>query len=462
MAHAKTFQWAGRFIAALATTVFLAPAAKTRAADAPAAAPPLSAIYAYHYHESPYPLEPGPHLCIDWRYVEPGWVSYTHEGQGVPMMEPGVAPPEIIPKMLATPLRAPFGVRLEMVPATKVGPVLKPEKPWEYFTPYTNLLHYEGKYLLYYNTTTFKTPYVTCRAESTDGVHFTKPDCGVIEFQGSKANNIVLAPGVCKYGIHGQGIFIDPSAPADERFKAVYTSDMPVPEEVIAKLKQERPESVSPVGEHSRSAVMGAVSPDGIHWRELPEPLLSHMSDTGSTAYYDARLKRYVAYLRMFMLGKRVVGRTETADFAVECPGDGSRRRPDRSALGRRLHQRQDALSRHGDHAPDVPHDLAAEHRLERRADGGERRRPAVELPARRQRRRAGAGRKLGRRLPVPRRGAGGTAGRPGGDAFCRFCPAAQVPAARSAGRGGPGRLAQGAQLARSSRRRSASSTRYP
>ena len=106
MAHPKTFQRAGRFIAALATVVFLAPAAKTRAADAPATAPPLSAIYAYHYHESPYPLEPGPHLCIDWRYVEPGWVSYTHEGQGVPMMEPGVAPPEIIPKMLATPLRA--------------------------------------------------------------------------------------------------------------------------------------------------------------------------------------------------------------------------------------------------------------------------------------------------------------------------------------------------------------------
>ena len=32
---------------------------------------------------------------------------------------------------------------------------------------------------------------MTCYAESKDGIHWTKPDLGLFEFDGSKKNNIV-------------------------------------------------------------------------------------------------------------------------------------------------------------------------------------------------------------------------------------------------------------------------------
>ena len=34
---------------------------------------------------------------------------------------------------------------------------------------------------------------MTCYAESKDGIHWKKPELGLVEFNGSKANNIVMA-----------------------------------------------------------------------------------------------------------------------------------------------------------------------------------------------------------------------------------------------------------------------------
>ena len=81
-------------------------------------------------------------------------------------------------------------------------------------------------------------------AESTDGIHWDKPNLGIIDFEGSKKNNIVWAgPG------NNMVPFKDPNpdVPDDERYKAfVRTED-----------------------------ILGLVSPDGLHWRLIrEEPLL--------------------------------------------------------------------------------------------------------------------------------------------------------------------------------------------
>ena len=76
---------------------------------------------------------------------------------------------------------------------------LSADKPWEGNTSaYYTVIQDEGKIRLYYRGSHFgeeskKETHreVTCYAESTDGLHFTKPELGLFEFEGSKANNIV-------------------------------------------------------------------------------------------------------------------------------------------------------------------------------------------------------------------------------------------------------------------------------
>jgi hypothetical protein len=77
---------------------------------------------------------------------------------------------------------------------------------------------------------------------------------------------------------------------------------------------------------------MGAVSSDGLRWTMLPEPMAVEITDTQLTAYYDARLRKYVAFTRTWVTGershriaegaekawksgRRAIGRSETTDF---------------------------------------------------------------------------------------------------------------------------------------------------
>ncbi|MEW6752064.1 MAG: hypothetical protein AB1505_13955 [Candidatus Latescibacterota bacterium] len=62
-----------------------------------------------------------------------------------------------------------------------------------------------------------------CHAVSDDGIHFTKPRLGLFEYQGSRANNIVFAG--AGHGYHAGTVFVDPSAPPEERFKLVDLRD---------------------------------------------------------------------------------------------------------------------------------------------------------------------------------------------------------------------------------------------
>jgi hypothetical protein len=66
---------------------------------------------------------------------------------------------------------------------------------------------------------------------------------------------------------------------------------------------------------HYQSAMFGAVSPDGFHWTALPDPIMLANSDTNNRICYDSAAKKYVAYVRMWLYGRRAVGRAETEDF---------------------------------------------------------------------------------------------------------------------------------------------------
>src|SRR4051812_20931043 len=90
--------------------------------------------------------------------------------------------------------------------------VLTADKPWEgntsaYFTVFRDgdkvRMYYRGSHAGEDKKATH--PEVACYAESADGVTFTKPELGLFEFGGSKANNIVWAGA----GAHNFTPFLD-------------------------------------------------------------------------------------------------------------------------------------------------------------------------------------------------------------------------------------------------------------
>jgi hypothetical protein len=120
--------------------------------------------------------------------------------------------------------RSPGNVSLQLQAPLKREIVLVTGKPWEgpdsaYFTVFQDgplvRLYYRG--IVPAGDTS--AGQVTCYAESTDGVHFTRPNLGLFEFQGSKENNIIYR------GIeaHNFAPFRDanPAAQPEERYKAL-------------------------------------------------------------------------------------------------------------------------------------------------------------------------------------------------------------------------------------------------
>ena len=61
------------------------------------------------------------------------------------------------------------------------------------------------------------------------------------------------------------------------------------------------------------------MSPDGIHWKNLEEPILevgNTALDTHNLCAYDPYQEKYVAYLRGHINRRRLVRRAEGRDFA--------------------------------------------------------------------------------------------------------------------------------------------------
>ena len=208
------------------------------------------------------------------------------------------------------------GVRLEMNPPRKAGPVLEPERPWEaYRIDPTAVIEDDGVYRMWYTAIacyegtdgTLSCPrcehensgrkvlctrcgwplldidlfqkelYHKCYAVSHDGVRWERPELGLVEFRGSRRNNIIPFIGpVCVPAI-------DPLGPPCRKFMAISRLGL---------------------------KMYLSVSPDGIHWTMKPEVVLPFEADTNNQVIYDPVLGKYVAFLRGFP-GRRTVVRCE-------------------------------------------------------------------------------------------------------------------------------------------------------
>lgn len=114
---------------------------------------------------------------------------------------------------------APIGVELRVEPARKSDPILTADKPWEAGgLGWAQVLIDGGRYRLWYQTMGIPgnaMAGILCYAESDDGFHWRKPELGLVEFGGSRANNILMQHGREEESF----IFPDPTAPPPERYR---------------------------------------------------------------------------------------------------------------------------------------------------------------------------------------------------------------------------------------------------
>lgn len=135
---------------------------------------------------------------------------------------------------------------------------------------------------------------VTRYCESTDGIHWTQPNLGLVEIDGTKDNNVILNEPPFS---HNFAPFLDrnPNISPDQRFKALAGT--------------------------VKSGLVAFTSSDGIHWSKLAStPVIQYTReyafDSQNVSFWSEAEQRYVCYFRHFQDKKlRSVCRTHSEDF---------------------------------------------------------------------------------------------------------------------------------------------------
>ncbi len=184
------------------------------------------------------------------------------------------------------------------------NPVLVPDKPWEGHTAYvygTVLPGEDGAgYRMWYHAWDGK-EYRNLYATSLDGLHWTKPELGLIEYAGNTRNNILFRR--TQEDHNPQLIYTPWENDSTRRYKLMNWDYGRTPPANIV------------------SGYYGACSPDGIHWTDVPKnPVLRDPGGDVGNFVYDAHAQRYIGYPKVFTeergFRRRCVGVSETREFA--------------------------------------------------------------------------------------------------------------------------------------------------
>lgn len=179
------------------------------------------------------------------------------------------------------------GTQLKLNRPERKEVVLVLDQPWECSTgTYFTVLQDDAKIRLYYRgymkpgAQDIAEEQHICYAESEDGIHFTRPELGIYEFQGSTRNSILLNGPLA----HNFTPFLDrsPRTLPEERYKAVGGTG-----------------TANPV--RNDGSLYGLTSPDGIHWKPIQERLISGGGfDSQNVAFWDSNVQAYRCYNRYF------------------------------------------------------------------------------------------------------------------------------------------------------------------
>jgi len=153
------------------------------------------------------------------------------------------------------------------------------DEPWEGNTSGYHTVFQDGDlYRMYYRGTHVipkahkrTHPELICYAESTDGVRWAKPELGIVDFDGSKQNNIIWDG----HGSHSFAVFKDanPACKPSARYKAIAYS-------------KKRPQGLYVFK-----------SADAIHWTPIrKKPVITATGDAQSVAFWDTMRNCYVVF----------------------------------------------------------------------------------------------------------------------------------------------------------------------
>ena len=178
------------------------------------------------------------------------------------------------------------------------NPVLVKDRPWEQgMLNYTCVIQdpEEGLYKMWYQMIrplTGRNESWCLYAESKDGVRWDKPSLGIVEFQGSKQNNILFHEYENVTGTPSYWVTKDYAEPdPQKRYKMMLQAwDF-----------------------RGRSARI-AFSPDGIHWTIPKYGNLLGPFDSQNIMFWDERVGRYVGYFRSHVGGRRSISRATSSD----------------------------------------------------------------------------------------------------------------------------------------------------
>lgn len=176
-------------------------------------------------------------------------------------------------------------------------PVLEAEGEWERYCPvtYGTVLYWRDKFRIWYITWSRSSRCKVCYAESKDGVFWEKPNLGLFEFDGSRANNIVYR------------------VPDNGAVDCLGVIDDPKDEEWPLKAIMWR-------RWRDTHGLVAFRSADGIHWDETPGMVLPRWGDRTNVMAARDRGK-YVVYGRTppgyNKYGVRTVWRTESRDLVA-------------------------------------------------------------------------------------------------------------------------------------------------
>jgi hypothetical protein len=175
--------------------------------------------------------------------------------------------------------------------------VIEHDEPWEGNISTYHTIFRDGEiYRMYYRgahydeqTQKSLNKEVCCYAESKDGIHWYKPRLGLVEFQGSKQNNIILTGRAS----HNLAPFRDenPAAKPAEKYKAVGGVE---------------------------GGLVTFASTDAIHWKPLSEkPVVTKgYFDSLNTAFWDTYRQRYLEFHRQYRNSLRDIMVCTSDDFA--------------------------------------------------------------------------------------------------------------------------------------------------
>ena len=204
------------------------------------------------------------------------------------------------------------------------NPILEADRPWEHSLLLGSVIYDEEDRIFKMWYSTWNPPWygysneeasLVCYATSIDGIHWHKPSLGIIEFRGSKDNNIVMKSynrGVARDGTPYQNAWIGRILYLDRVFKDV---DDPDPERRYKMSFWDATER----GE----GICIAFSPDGIHWRRYegnPVCRVNAPHDAFSIMH-DEEEGRYIAFPNLLFeeglpeFNMRKIGRCESRDF---------------------------------------------------------------------------------------------------------------------------------------------------